>query len=81
MTLFGWLIGRREVLDGTGGFWARLFYGAFFVGSFNWFWYGDMPFIRVLMAAAVVGGGYRALLGVTSPPSSVGSAVSPALPG
>jgi oligosaccharide repeat unit polymerase len=64
LTFFGWLIARRDALNQTGTFWNRLFYGTFFVASFNWFWYGDMPFIRSLMAATILGVGFQVLLNI-----------------
>ncbi|MEP6574240.1 MAG: O-antigen polymerase [Gemmatimonadota bacterium] len=67
MFLFGWIIARRELRNPTGEFWPRLMYGAFLVSSFNWFWYGDMPFIRGLMAAAFTGAIFRLLPTVRIP--------------
>lgn len=55
LMLYGWLIGRVEVAGQQPKFWNRVLYGTFFAGSFNWFWYGDMPFLRALMAAGIVG--------------------------
>jgi hypothetical protein len=52
MLLFGWIIGRVEVMGRAGGMVRRFVYATFFVASFNWFWYGDMPMIRALMALA-----------------------------
>lgn len=73
MMIIGWLIARREYWNRLGTFWSRLMYGTFFVGSFSWFWYGDMPFIRCLMAAAMVGALYRGL-SLLAPERGTGSA-------
>jgi oligosaccharide repeat unit polymerase len=62
LVFYGWLIGRVERSGQRQNFWSRVVYGTFFAGSFNWFWYGDMPFLRALMAAGIVGMLYRLTL-------------------
>ena len=47
--VFGFLIARWD--NPTNG---RFTYGAVFVSSFNWFWYGDMNIIHGLMAAVLL---------------------------
>jgi len=59
LMLYGWFIAWIEIRNDPRVFWARLLYGATCVGSFFWFWYGDMTMIRALMSAAVVGPLYR----------------------
>jgi hypothetical protein len=49
LAVWGFLIARWDNPTGTG--WRRLTYGAVFVSSFNWFWYGDMNIIHGLLAA------------------------------
>jgi len=53
--LEGLLIGIIERRGRSPAFWDRLVFGAVFVSGFNWFWYGDLPFIRGMLAAGVVG--------------------------
>jgi hypothetical protein len=57
LLLYGYLIARSEIA-GQRSFWlARLWYGSMFVVSAQWFWYGDIVFIREVMsfgAAAAV---------------------------
>jgi hypothetical protein len=62
LTFYGWLIGSVDRRGRRTGFWVRIVYGTFFAASFNWFWYGDMPFLRALMAAGIVGLAYRLIL-------------------
>jgi hypothetical protein len=64
LMLYGWFIAWIEIRNDPRVFWARLLYGATCVGSFFWFWYGDMTMIRALMSAAVVGPLYRGWLQV-----------------
>ena len=66
--MFGFVIARREYWSRLTTFWPRLWYASFFLGSFSWFWYGDMPFIRTLMAAGLVGGAVRLWLYLTRNP-------------
>lgn len=54
LILFGYIIGRTEIIGQNPHWLHRLWYGAFFVGSAQWFWYGDMPFIREIMIYALV---------------------------
>lgn len=61
MAMFGWLIGTAERTSARDSFWPRLLYGTVFLGAFNWFWYGDMPFIRTVMAALISGALYQLL--------------------
>lgn len=64
--LYGFLIGRWELQNMSGNFWARIQYGAVATSSFLWFWYGDMSIIRGLMAAFLLGLMYKFFL---HPPS------------
>jgi hypothetical protein len=59
LMLYGWFIAWLEIRNDQHAFWRRLLYGAACVGSFFWFWYGDMTMVRALMSAAVVGPVYR----------------------
>lgn len=53
MTLYGYFIARVEVL-GQRSYWLnRFWYAAMFVVSPLWFWYGDITFVRELMAFAL----------------------------
>jgi hypothetical protein len=62
----GTFIGWVEIRNDSAVFWTRLLYGATAVGSFFWFWYGDMTMIRALMSAAVVGPAYALWLHVNA---------------
>lgn len=54
----GFVIGRAEIA-GRHPLWPnRLWYATFFVGSAQWFWYGDMPMVRAIMAAGLAAGLY-----------------------
>lgn len=64
LLLYGWFIAWVEIRNDPRVFWARLLYGATCVGSFFWFWYGDMTMIRALMSAAIIGPFYRLWLQV-----------------
>lgn len=58
LCLIGFVIGRAEIA-GRHPLWPnRLWYATFFVGSAQWFWYGDMPIIRAMMASAITAGLY-----------------------
>ena len=48
-----------ERASSTYRFMPRVLWGAIFCAGFLWFWYGDMPIIRSLMAAVVVALLYR----------------------
>ena len=57
--IYGALIGLAERAAGSLKFFPRLLWGSVFCASFIWFWYGDMPIIRALMAAVLLAGAYR----------------------
>ncbi len=54
LIIFGYLIGRSEIIGQNPHWPYRLWYGTFFVASAQWFWYGDMPFIRGVMSFGLV---------------------------
>lgn len=54
LILFGYLIGRSEMVGQNPHWLHRLWYSAIFVSSAQWFWYGDIPFIREVMAFGLV---------------------------
>ncbi len=60
LTFFGLLIGTVERQFRRSSWRGSFLYGVFFANSFWWFWYGDMPFIRGLMAALMVWFAYAA---------------------
>jgi hypothetical protein len=62
--IFGYVIGSVEAHGETGSFGRRLLWGAVFCTGFTWFWYGDMPFVRALMAAGLLYVTYRVALSV-----------------
>jgi hypothetical protein len=59
LCIYGFLIARFEMGNTSNAFWSRLMHGAVVTSSFLWFWYGDMNIIRGLMAAILLGAGYR----------------------
>lgn len=65
--LFLWGVGtgllERWALEG-GRYFPRLLWAAVICGSFKWFWYGDMPMVRTLMAAVLLYWMYRLALGL-----------------
>jgi hypothetical protein len=69
LMLYGFLIARVEQRGASGTLWGRVLWGSVFCAGFNWFWYGDMPFIRALMFAGILYVVYRVALSVrwTSP--------------
>jgi hypothetical protein len=69
LLLYGYLIGRSEVIGQTGGWIGRLWYGSCFVASAQWFWYGDICFIREVMAFGIVAVLYRMSVGMSRKPT------------
>jgi hypothetical protein len=51
--IYGTLIGLAERANGRGGQLARFLWASAFCASFIWFWYGDMPIIRAVMAVLI----------------------------
>ena len=64
LVLYGFLIGRIEQRGESGALGGRVLWGSVFCGSFLWFWYGDMSFIRALMLAGIIYLSYRIALSV-----------------
>jgi hypothetical protein len=60
--LLGWVDSRGERY-----LWPRLVYAGFLTFSFQWFWYGDMNFVRGLMAIGLVGAVYQTAKIVSRP--------------
>jgi hypothetical protein len=54
LILFGYIIGRSEIIGQSSRWLNRLWYGSLFVGSAQWFWYGDITFIREVMIFGLV---------------------------
>ena len=52
--IYGSLVALVERANRSYGALARLLWGATFCASFMWFWYGDMPMIRAIMAAILL---------------------------
>lgn len=59
LMLYGYLVGRVEIISGSYKLWPRLLWAGLLLSSFEWFWYGDMIFIRSLMAVGVAGITYQ----------------------
>ncbi|MGI8402146.1 MAG: hypothetical protein ACR2NS_11190 [Gemmatimonadaceae bacterium] len=57
--LYGLLVGRLELAHARGSYFARLMWASVFCSGLIWFWYGDMAFIRAIMAALLIYGVYR----------------------
>jgi hypothetical protein len=57
--IYGFLVGRLELAHARGSFFARLMWGSVFCSGLIWFWYGDMAFIRAIMAALLIYAVYR----------------------
>jgi hypothetical protein len=55
LMLYGYMIGRAEMLGQIPRLWPRLIWVGFLLSSFRWFWYGDMIFIRALMGMVLAG--------------------------
>jgi hypothetical protein len=73
LMLYGFFIARIEQRGESGPLGARVLWGSVFCGSFLWFWYGDMSFIRALMMAGLAYIGYRIALSIqwTTPRSAL----------
>lgn len=54
MSFTGWFLGRIELLVNDLRFRSQLLYGAAYIGSLFWFWYGDMYGLRAFMGAVAV---------------------------
>jgi hypothetical protein len=54
MALYGGFIGWIERYHASGSRWSRFLYATVLCSSFQWFWYGDLAFIRALMSAVGV---------------------------
>jgi hypothetical protein len=73
LMLYGFLIARVEQKSESGSLWARMLWAAVFSAGFNWFWYGDMPFIRALMFAVILYFLYRVALSIRLSPYGAGA--------
>ena len=62
LILIGIFISKIECDAQKETFYSRLYYGAMFVVSFKWFWYGDMNIIRCLMITSLLALLYRAFV-------------------
>ena len=60
--LYGWIAGRLELRNIRPSLMTRLLWASVICGGFFWFWYGDMVFIRAIMAALVFYWVYRLAL-------------------
>ncbi|HXG72779.1 MAG TPA: hypothetical protein VNJ04_19465, partial [Gemmatimonadaceae bacterium] len=60
--LYGWIAGRLEILNIRPSLMTRLLWASVLCGGFFWFWYGDMVFIRAIMAALAFYWVYRLAL-------------------
>jgi len=67
--IYGFLIGKLEFAHARGSFFARLMWASVFCSGLIWFWYGDMAFIRAIMAALLVYVAYR--LSIFNRPNTV----------
>jgi hypothetical protein len=75
LMFYGFLLARIEQKAQAGTVGGRILWGSVFCAGFNWFWYGDMPFIRALMFAGVLYLMYRVALSVqvTAPALTAGA--------
>jgi oligosaccharide repeat unit polymerase len=64
--IFGYMIGKIELLSEKYTFWSRYIYAATFAGAVHWFWYGDIYIIRVYMVAFFLGWFYKVFLLIES---------------
>lgn len=62
LMFYGYIVGRVEIVSGTYKLWPRLLWAGLLLSSFEWFWYGDMIFIRSLMAVGLAGLTYQVAL-------------------
>ena len=60
--LVGYLMGRVERRVSSGSDWHLFFQTTLIVGSAHFFWYGEIYWIRGVMAAVAIWWMYRALL-------------------
>jgi hypothetical protein len=61
----GFFIAWVEWHHARGSLGGRVLYASVLCGSFQWFWYGDLAFIRALLSAALVYLIYRILLWIS----------------
>jgi len=79
LSLYGWIAGRLEILNIRPSLMTRLLWASVMCCGFFWFWYGDMVFIRALMASFLIYWLYRLALSaewITRPIRPTGRATS-----